>query len=105
MFSKKIRVIYLYLVCLITLGMILGGVVATISNIAEYMLPEKYITYTYNTTYGEEDGKEETIYEEREKNENLKNIIYSITVTAIAIPFYTYHWKKIEQERVRKEDK
>lgn len=107
MFSKTIRILYFYLISLITLFMILGGIMATVINIINVILPEKVITYNYSK-YDYEISDYKTNYDEeqetRESNRRIKNLIYSLVVVGVAAPVYLYHWKKIEQDR-KKEGK
>lgn len=51
MFSKTIRIIYLYVVSFVTLMMIVGGFISTINAIATYLWPNNYNYYytTYDT--------------------------------------------------------
>ncbi|MCX8075298.1 MAG: DUF1542 domain-containing protein [Clostridia bacterium] len=46
MFSKNIRIVYLYAVAFVTLMMIIGGFIVTMSAIAAYIWPSNY-NYAY----------------------------------------------------------
>lgn len=92
--SKKIRIIYLYLVCLISLFLIVGGIVFTVNAVAQYFFPTNYYYsssyYSYN---------ERKIEEENTKRANLRNAISSFALIAVSSPIFIYHWKKVEAER------
>ena len=53
MMSNNFRIIYLYIVCFITLSMIVGGIVATVSNIVSYIYPDSYVFFK-DTLIGDE---------------------------------------------------
>lgn len=102
MFSSNIRVIYLYLVALITIGMIIGGTIAIITTTADLLIPEKEINYTY-LSGSDSKYEEQVAISERTQEQlirDIKEVIYSVAVVVVAIPFYAYSWRKIEQERV-----
>ena len=74
MFSKNIRVVYLYMVCFITLMMVIGGVIATANAAANYLLQVN----TWQTDV-----------------QRIRNIINSVAVWAIAAPVFAFHWRAI----------
>lgn len=96
--SKNIRIIYLYLVCLITLFMIIGGFVSTINSFAEYFFPTNYYG-SYSYYYDAEEIANENIRKQNDKIDNLKSAVTSIALLVVAIPVFAYHWKKIEKDR------
>lgn len=49
--ASNFRTIYLYIVALITLGMIIGGIVATANNIASYFYPDSYVFFRGRNEY------------------------------------------------------
>ncbi len=116
MFSKNIRTIYLYLVCLITLFMIIGGLIATLYSVSEYIFPYEYRgSYFYDyiedrKEYGKislDDYKEyleiaeyeDELENKTQRRNDLKEIIYSASVFVVALPIYIYNWRKIEKEK------
>ncbi|MBE5822010.1 MAG: hypothetical protein E7311_05445 [Clostridiales bacterium] len=122
MFSKIIRTIYLYLVCLISLFMIVGGLISAISEIAEIVFPSNYYStaydeYTdkeyfsdnYNLTdeqfdkymqaQKEERNAEYELEMQRRKNNNIKGVINSLSFVIVGLPIYIYNWRKIEKEK------
>lgn len=82
MFTKNIRIIYLYLVSFISLSMCVGGFISTIYNITVYFMN--------NQTY---------------YSSSLKDIFTSMAVILVAVPLYAYHWKNIEFEKEREVEK
>ena len=108
--SNNIRIIYLYVVAFITLGMIVGWIVSTTYNIAEYFCPTSYIFFENETSnsgslYDDYDFVESTsttnstIKKQNYKKQKIKNIVVSVVVVAVGAIMYTYHWKIIEKER------
>ena len=45
MMGNNFRTMYLYIVSLITLGMIVGGIVSTVNNITSYFYPDSYVFF------------------------------------------------------------
>jgi len=70
MFSKNLRAVYLYVVCFITLMMVIGGIIATVAAIANYAFPPGW-------------GDDIT---------RLRTLINSIAWWAIAAPIFAFHW-------------
>lgn len=103
--ANNFRTIYLYIVSLITLGMIIGGIVSTVNNIASYFYPDSYVFFreessSYNY-YDYDDVRKNQIEKENYKNEKIKNTVVSIAVTAVGAIMYKYHWNIIEKERIK----
>ena len=48
--AKYIRIIYLYVVSFISLGMLVAGIVATVSSITEYYFPTDYVFFREEQT-------------------------------------------------------
>ena len=117
MFSKNIRTIYLYLVCLITLFMVIGGLIFTINSITEYIFPDNYTPYYYDyidesfengkisienyEKYIELNKYQNDLEQKNRQREQLKEIIYSASVFVVALPIYLYNWRKIEKDRAQ----
>lgn len=120
MFSKNIRTIYLYLVCLITLFMVIGGLIFTINSITEYIFPDNYRDYYYDyidesfengkvsiedyEKYIELNKYQDELKQKNRQREQLKEIIYSASVFIVALPIYLYNWRKIEKDRAQNID-
>ena len=49
--ANNFRIIYLYIVCLITLTMIIGGIVSTVNNITSYFYPDSYLFFEEDNGY------------------------------------------------------
>lgn len=122
MVSKIIRTIYLYLVCLISLFMVVGGLISAISEFAEIVFPsnyysnaydkyidKEYFSNNYNLTdeqfdkymqaQKEERDAEYKLELKRQKNNNIKSVINSLSFVIVGLPIYVYNWKKIETEK------
>lgn len=78
MFTKNIRIIYLYLVSFISLSMFAGGFISTVYNIVVYFTKRQ--TYYYSS---------------------LQDIFTSMAVILVSVVLYAYHWKSIEFEKGR----
>jgi len=103
----KLRNIYLYLVCFVTLMMMIAGTIGFISGITNIYFP---VDYSYYETIPTEPGKEipqnkkikedaKKIQEKNRSNENKRQLISSLSVVFVALPIFIYHWKKIENEK------
>jgi hypothetical protein len=108
LFSKNIRIIYLYLIALVTLGMIIGGTVASIRNISELILPDREIDYStaYKdvTNTGINGRIDTTAQINATKIRNIKNVIYSVIVVGVGAPLFMFNWKQIEKERTNEKE-
>lgn len=89
--SKNIRIIYLYLVCLIMLILVVGGFIFTFNSLGNYLFP---------TTYSDIG----TVYYENSKIENLKTAITSFATFIVSGLIFMYNWRKIEKERKEMEE-
>ena len=110
--ANNFRTIYLYIVSLITLAMILGGIVSSVNNITSYFYPDSYVFFsetnssTSNSKYNDYDYDYETsknnlIKRENYKNEKIKNTVVSVAVIIVGGIMYKYHWNIIEKERIK----
>ena len=108
--ANNFRTIYLYIVSLITLCMIVGGIVSTVNNIASYFYPDSYVFYEeetnsikYDTSYNDDfDSTRNTlIRRDNYKKEKIKNAVVSVAVIAVGVIMYRYHWNLIEKERIK----
>jgi len=96
--AKNIRIIYLYIVSFIALVMIVMGFISTVNAIASYCYP---VVYYYGNSYGDVDNytEELAIRTRNEKRESLREGISYCAVTVVGTCLFTYHWKKIQNER------
>lgn len=101
----SLRNIYLYLVCLITLIMVIVAVVGLVRSSVELLYPDPGF---YPEPVKVEDGglTEEQIKEQREQQEAssrryaILNLVGNAAMLVVAGPLYVYHWRKIEGEHV-----
>ena len=111
--TSNMRILYLYIVAFITLGMIVGGIVSAVYNFTSYFYPTDYVffqnTTEDNNDYYEDDSVD---YEEQERTEAqkrnykkqyIKSGIVSVITGALGGALYKYHWGIIEKERNKKE--
>lgn len=111
----QMRNIYLYLVALVTLMMIVFGMVAFFNNVARFLLPVEYRSYITLMDVEMEfvnSGRDvpsqnelSRLRQERMDNEDartqayrVRDLVSSLAVWVVALPFYLYHWKKIKLE-------
>ena len=107
--ASNFRIFYLYIVSLITLFIMIGGIVSTVNNITSYFFPDSYVffetgetdkvEYDYGYEYGSENNNE--IRRQNYKNEKIKNAIVSLATIAVGGIMYKYHWNIIENERIK----
>lgn len=102
----KLRNVYLYLVCFVSLMMILMGVIFTVQNITDVMFPTNYYEIlppekTVGLSVEEQKNYEENQkrYEENRNIESKKSVAKSIAVVIVALPTFAYHWRKVEKEK------
>ncbi|MHB1136011.1 MAG: hypothetical protein ACYCXR_05780 [Coriobacteriia bacterium] len=101
----SLRNIYLYIVCLITLIMVIVGAAGTVRTIVEFIYPDPGGSFY---PYKVEPEKREAEIAEFEKQEALQraqstrqsalNLAGNVALVVIAGPLYIYHWRKIEGE-------
>lgn len=113
----QLRSIYLYLVCFVTLLMIVFGFISFLNNAARLLFP---VNYSYRQTIMDVEreylsqnrpvppvAELEQIRDERMQKELnnerirfLRDLIGSFAVWLIPIPFYLYHWRKVKNELI-----
>lgn len=104
---SKLRNIYLYLVCFVTLMMILFGTISTVQRVTDLLFPTNYYSYPVIPDKGAEltpeQEKQNAINQKRDQenqhNQSKKNVAQSVAVLLVALPTFAYHWKKIEREK------
>ena len=106
MMGNNFRTMYLYIVSLITLGMIVGGIVSTVNNITSYLYPDSYVFFEQESSnqydiYDYQDTRNNEIKRENYKNEKIKNSVVSIAIIVVGVIMYKYHWNIIEKERIK----
>ena len=108
--SKYVRIIYLYIVAVISIFLYVFGLVFTVGNMVAAVIPTdpELYSYPYSSEYNSitdynkavEDFKSK--HEIRIKAEKKKEIKYGITsvvVFAVGTVLYSYHSNLIEKER------
>lgn len=108
----SLQQIYFYLVCFVTLIMIIVGAVNTVRAAVDTLLPhpdagERY--YMDTPKYGGEGfydlfdseivekelTRQETINRQNSVNQSIKNLLGGIFLILVAGPVYLYHWRQI----------
>lgn len=110
-----LKSIYLYLVCFVTLMMIVFGLIAFLNNLSRVVFSVDYTSYItlmdlereYVNTGRDvppvpelEEIREERLQTRRQTDRAylLRDLIGSLAVWLIPVPFYFYHWRKIRNE-------
>lgn len=102
----SLRNIYLYLVCLITLIMVIVGAVGVIRSGVELLYPEPTMMEPLPK---DESGKPSMTEEEWQRQQEIGrkssqrwaiiNLVGNVALVLVAGPIYVYHWRKIEEEK------
>ncbi len=101
----SLRNIYLYLVCLITLIMVIFSVVNLVRSTVELLYPDPYyVSYVREPEPAKDGRSQEDIDRDRELSRQsavrqaVLSLVGSVAMLAVAGPLYVYHWRKIESE-------
>lgn len=108
-----LRNIYFYLVCFVSIILIIIGLITFFHSLTNLFFPtdiyypskiESLNKYNENLGITKEEfqasiEEERKINEERERNRKIRDCIANFSMFAVALPFYLYHWRKIQQER------
>lgn len=103
----SLRNIYLYLVCLITLIMVIVAVVGLVRSTVELLYPDPGY-YSSAPMKGEDGRTAEDIEKEQEfqrassRRYAIINLVGNVAMLLVAGPLYVYHWRKIEVEHVER---
>lgn len=111
----SIKNLYYYLVCLVTLFMIVGGFVSAVNSAASIFLPNLPnvpLIQAYHPTYRGEPAEpalelppleelEQTRAEQEERETYFQSwawqrLLNSAALILIAAPFFFYHWRRIK---------
>lgn len=101
----SLRNIYLYLVCLITLIMVIVSVVGAVRATVELVYPDPGyydVPIEKGGTSGltqEQIDKQRAVQLEQSRRQAILNLVGSVAMVIVAGPLYVYHWRKIELER------
>lgn len=103
----SLRNLYLYLVCLITLIIVIFSAVNLVRGVVELAYPDPgYYGYYSEPVKEGEDGiteeeiaRQEEIARDSQRRNAILGLVSSGAALLIAGPLYVYHWRKIETER------
>lgn len=104
----SLRNIYLYLVCLITLIMVIVAAVNAVRATVELIYPDP--GYYYAEPVKGEGPTQEEIDKQNEmqlaqsRRQAVLSLVGSAAMLLIAGPLYVYHWRKIEVEHAEQPD-
>ncbi len=103
----SLRNIYLYLVCLITLIMVIVAAVGLVRSTVELVYPDP--GYYYSGPIEKEGARteadikaEQEAQEEQSRRQAVLNLVGNGAMLLVAGPLYIYHWRKIEVEHAEK---
>ncbi len=101
----SLRNLYLYLVCLITLIIVIFSASGLVRGVVELAYPDpSYYGYEF---YPEGDGglteaqiaAREQAAADAARRSAVLGIVYSSTLLLVAAPLYVYHWRRVQEER------
>lgn len=96
-----LRNLYLYVVCLITLVIVIFSAVSLVRGVVELAYPDPgYISYPdkeSGLTEAEIEAQQQASTDSQRRYAVL-GLVSSATALLIAGPLYLYHWRKIERE-------
>lgn len=87
-FEETIRNVYIYIILIVTLVAIIVGVIGTFRIGLDVVLPEKT---TYENSYNSE---------QREKNENIIELVTTLSLVISVTPIFIYHNKLAKKSKV-----
>jgi len=113
--SWSIKNLYLYLVCLVTLFLFVGGTISSINSAMQLALPDRPNVPLIHVYYPDYRGEPaQPVFEppplaeleskriEQEQRDyyfqgyTKRSLLNSIALMIISAPFYLYHWKKVK---------
>jgi len=106
----SLRNIYLYLVCLITLIMVIVAAVNAVRATVELIYPDPGYYYSEPVKEGtdglsaEEIARQQESQEAQSRRQAVLSLVGSAAMLLIAGPLYVYHWRKIEVEHSEQTD-
>lgn len=102
----SLRNIYLYIVCLITLIMVIIGTVGVVRSGVELLYPEPTMIEPLPKDESgrpamteEEWQRQQEIGKQQSRRWGIINLVGNAALVLIAGPIYVYHWRKIEEEK------
>jgi hypothetical protein len=104
----SLRNIYLYLVCLITLIMVIVGAATAVRSVVDMIYPDpgyymdRPVDEEGEPLYSDEEWeRQQQIQEDSARRYAVISLVGSLSYVFIAGPIYVYHWRKIELEKPR----
>ncbi|GAB4273906.1 MAG: hypothetical protein Kow0056_01510 [Coriobacteriia bacterium] len=103
----SLRNMYLYVVCLVTLIMVIVATVGVVRGVAELLYPDPTAYYSEPMPPAEAgadapDPEELARLEESERESqrrwSILDLVGNAAMLLVAGPIYLYHWRKIESE-------
>ena len=104
--TTSLRSLYLYLVCLITLVMVIFAAVSVVRNVVAIGYPDP-LAYGFESAYGpdgavkqdEADRKaRQQAAQDSQRRQSVLGLVGSGAMLVIAGPAYAYHWRRIQAE-------
>ena len=104
--SWSLRNIYLYIVCLITLIMVIVGAAGTVRTVVEFIYPDPGggMFFPSKVEPAKRDAEIAQFEEQQEiqraqsTRQSALDLAGNLALVIIAGPLYVYHWRKIEGE-------
>lgn len=101
----SLRNIYLYLVCLITLIMVIFSVVNVVRATVELVYPDPGYFYEIPIEKGGTSGltqeqidRQNEMQRQQSQRQAILSLVGGVALLVVAGPLYVYHWRKIEVE-------
>jgi hypothetical protein len=97
---------YLYLVCLITLVMVIFAAVNGVRNVVELAYPDPG-AHAFEPAYGpaggetlspEERRDQQQAFQDSQRRQAVLGLVGSAAMLLIAGPAYLYHWRRVQDE-------
>ena len=105
----SLRNLYLYVVCLITLVMVIFSAVSLVRSLGGLIYPDPgyYVMISKPVQGGADfDAAEYEMQQENQRQQSMRQTVLSVVgngaMLLLAGPLYVYHWRKIEREGVAK---
>ncbi len=99
----SLRNIYLYLVCLITLIMVIFATVSLVRSTVELLYPDPGyfgpVAVEKDGPTAEEIERSQDLSRRQSRRNAVLGLVGSAAMLLVAGPLYVYHWRKIESEK------
>lgn len=102
---STLRSAYLYLVCLVTLVMVIFSAVSLVRNVVELAYPDPG-SFAFEPAFGPEGAKQtpeerrvqQQAMQDSQRRQAILGLVGSATLLGIAGPAYLYHWRRVQAE-------